>query len=242
MAFLHQNHSAFIKRKHTKVHGFTLIELLVTIIIFSTLMVALLLEFNPLQQVEKGRDAQREHDLKQIQVALDTYFNDTGCYPQALPFGSQWKVNKTIYMQKVPQDTECTQAAGNCYRYEYDTTASCPQWNILYTYLRSTLASVSPCQLTSIDACLPTDYNTTGVNYCVISGKLDCPYIAANTVPMGTYTFKSAPTPTSPPTPTPIGGCSPKNWSCTGGPPARCNVVPTGTGQYCDSSCDGACL
>lgn len=241
MAIFRKNHfSSFIK-KITHKHGFTLVELLVTIIIFSTLMVVLFLEFNPVEQIKRGRDAQREHDLKQIQAALDEYFNDTGCYPLSLPFGSQWKVNQTIYMTKVPQDSECIPGQGNCYRYQVDSSSSCPQWNILYTYLRSTLASVSPCPLSTIDACLPTDYDTAGVNYCIISGKLDCPYVSANAVPTGSYTFQ-APTPTSNLTPTSSPGCSPKNWSCTGGPPARCNVVPGGTGQYCNASCDGACL
>lgn len=241
MVLFHKNHSPHVRNKK---HGFTLIELLITILIFGTLIVVVLLEFNPLEQIQKGRDAQREHDLKQIQAALDEYFNDTGCYPQSIPFGQQWKVNQTIYMTKVPQDTECTPTAGNCYRYEVDTTTSCPQWNILFAYLRSTLATVSPCSLTTIDACLPTNYSTAGVNYCVISGKLDCPYIAANAVPGGTYQFNSFVTPTPSTIPTGGGGgnCSPKNWSCTGGPPARCNVVPAGTGQYCNATCNGACL
>lgn len=59
--------------------GFTLIELIVVVVIVSILVT--LLTANYVGAVAKGRDAQRMNDLKQIQTALESYYNDNGNYP-----------------------------------------------------------------------------------------------------------------------------------------------------------------
>ncbi|HEV2339286.1 MAG TPA: type II secretion system protein [Patescibacteria group bacterium] len=169
-----------------KEKGFTLVELLITILIFSTLVTFLFIFLNPLEQIQKGQDAQREHDLKSIQAALDTYLNDTGCYPTSLVFGQQWKAGGAIYMAKVPQDGACNASQKNCYRYEVDTTSNCPQWNILFANLTSNLAHNNPCPLATRPSCMPVNYSTTQINYCIISGNLDCVYVNAHTIPPGT--------------------------------------------------------
>ncbi|MBI2074533.1 MAG: type II secretion system protein [Candidatus Levybacteria bacterium] len=44
-------------------------------------------------------------------------------------------------------------------------------------------------------------------------------------------------------TPHPTEVCSSsRNYACTGGPPARCNLVYPGTGTFCSSNCNGECL
>lgn len=62
--------------------GFTLIELLVVIAIIGILSSVVLASLNSARQ--KGRDARRSSDLKQIQLALELYFDASGSvYPAA---------------------------------------------------------------------------------------------------------------------------------------------------------------
>lgn len=61
--------------------GFTLIELLVVISIISFLACASLVVLNSSRM--KSRDAKRISDFKQIQTALEMFFDQTGFYPQS---------------------------------------------------------------------------------------------------------------------------------------------------------------
>lgn len=62
-----------------KVSGFTLIELLVVISLIGIIATFLLANFNAAR--ERGRDAQRKADLRNLQTALRLYYNDNGGYP-----------------------------------------------------------------------------------------------------------------------------------------------------------------
>jgi type II secretion system protein G len=66
--------------------GFTLIELLVVISIIGLLASVVLVSLN--QARTKSRDAARKADLRQIQTALELYYNDNGAYPCSTPTGS----------------------------------------------------------------------------------------------------------------------------------------------------------
>ena len=211
----------------------------------------LIVFINPFKQIQKARDAQREQNLKQINNALDTYYNDRNCFPVSLSFGSSWQQGSAVYMQKIPQDPDCS-SGGYCYTYLTDTTSSCPQWNVLFAKIYSALNSSSSCPLEQLSNCIPSNYTQAGYNYCILSGKVDCTHISGLTLP--TEGSGSTPTPTSggptntptptssvTNTPTPTPPCS-KNYSCTGSP-LRCNIIsPPGSGQYCASNCDGNCL
>lgn len=68
------------KNENTK--GFTLIELLVVIAIIGILSSVVLASLNSAR--EKSRDARRISDIKQIQIALEIYFDTEGQYPSGL--------------------------------------------------------------------------------------------------------------------------------------------------------------
>ena len=84
--------------------GFTLIELLVVISIISVLSALLMTNFVGVRQ--RGRDAQRKSDIRQIQTALELYRSDNGSYPiSPLPdCGGPFDYGSVTYMQKIPCD------------------------------------------------------------------------------------------------------------------------------------------
>jgi prepilin-type N-terminal cleavage/methylation domain-containing protein len=65
-----------------KKQGFTLIELLVVIAIIGILSSVVLASLNSARQ--KSRDAKRVSDIKQLQLALELYFDSNGSYPVTL--------------------------------------------------------------------------------------------------------------------------------------------------------------
>ena len=59
--------------------GFTIIELLIVIAIIGLLATISIVSLNGARL--KGRDAARLGNIKQIQTALEMYYNDQGSYP-----------------------------------------------------------------------------------------------------------------------------------------------------------------
>lgn len=72
--------------KITKNKGFTLIELLVVIAIIGILSAVVLVSLNSARQ--KSRDARRLSDIRQIQTAMELYYNDNGAYPDQTAAGA----------------------------------------------------------------------------------------------------------------------------------------------------------
>lgn len=64
---------------HRRNKGFTLIELLVVIAIIGILSSVVLASLNSAR--EKSRDAKRVSDIKQMQLALELYYDSNGQYP-----------------------------------------------------------------------------------------------------------------------------------------------------------------
>lgn len=143
---------------------------------------------NPATQIQKGQDAKREHDLKQIATGLDSYFNDNNYYPR----GDLSVLVSTKDIQIMPSDP--TADAGHNYAYIYDGEANnsanaTPQWNVLFAKLAVPASSNSSfsCPLEQMkdsnsNMCVPKNYLSLGYNYCVISGNVNCDMVTATTI------------------------------------------------------------
>lgn len=87
--------------------GFTLIELLVVIAIIGILSSVVLASLNSART--KSRDAKRVSDIKQLQLALELYYDDNAGYPSALT-----EANLAGYIATIPTDPG---SAGGSYAY-----------------------------------------------------------------------------------------------------------------------------
>ena len=97
--------------------GFTLIELLVVIAIIGLLSTLSILALNTARA--RSRDARRVADVKQIQTALEMYYNDAGSYPANASVASGLRLfrGSDTYLGAIPtppspsNDGSCTTPA-----------------------------------------------------------------------------------------------------------------------------------
>ena len=115
-----------------KQKGFTLIELLVVIAIIGLLSTLAVVALNNARQ--KSRDARRVADIKQIQTALELYFNDCQEYPvmtagllTTLDNGCPGTEEYGDYMRLIPTDP-----GNNSYNY-FDNVGDTMTYSIGYT-------------------------------------------------------------------------------------------------------------
>lgn len=248
---IYKNLLRFLKKIYPQ-DGFTLVELVVVLGMIGVLLFGLIATLNPVEQYNKATDGTREHDLGQIQRALDAYFNDTGCYPKTLIFGSKWVNGSQVYMEKIPQDPYCAIDASKCYVYETDATSTCPQWNVLYSSLRGKSITARACPLSTLTSCVPSNYSSRGYNFCVVSGNVDCSSVSGYIIPGGGGGGGGGGTVT--PTPPSGGGSGPivcpggQYYGCTGdnrcnsiAPSSQCSQNGGTVFCHCDAHCDQTC-
>ncbi|MDO8522371.1 MAG: type II secretion system protein [bacterium] len=85
-----------------KSKGFTLIELLVVIAIIGILSSVVLASLNTARQ--KGRDARRISDIKQIRTAMDLYYDSAQTYPLSIGTASSSVLVTGGYISTIPTD------------------------------------------------------------------------------------------------------------------------------------------
>jgi len=137
-----------------KSRGFTLIELLVVIAIIAMLSSVVLSSLNSARQ--KSRDARRLADIKQIQTALELYFDGANPveYPDALS-----ALTSGGYMTSIPTDPStnaaysydnltgsngaCSVSSGSCVNYVLGATLENTSHSALSQDKDGTIGSVS---------------------------------------------------------------------------------------------------
>ncbi len=253
----------FKYRQNTRsIRAFTLIELVVVMGVFAAIIFGLYLSFNSKAILDRTGDTKRMRDITEIKHALEIYYQDNNCYPTEAYFNNviktkaEWSVNGMVYIKEIPLDP-----LNHPYVYKAGDS-DCPQWMAVFARLTDAPTRYTACPISDIPNCGPSGIESNWA--CVTSGSADCSYLGSTTVDFDQVPLTPGPTnaptptsqpqaPTNTPAPTPTGGpiptptltptppaCSPANWRCTGSPP-RCNAVPAGTGDRCNSTCDGAC-
>ncbi len=105
--------------KRNAKRGFTLIELLVVIAIIGILSSVVLASLNSARQ--KSRDARRLSDVKQMQLALELYYDANGSYPAASSSLAP------TYIATVPADPQ----SGSAYSYAgLGSGATCSSYHL----------------------------------------------------------------------------------------------------------------
>lgn len=165
--------------------GFTLIELLVVIAIIGLLASIVMVSLSGAKT--KSRDARRQADIKNIQLALAMYYADNGMYPENIYSTSASpapdKGLAPTYMPVVPRDPSgsaaCVSSSGtSCYKYVSYTPNASP----------SATCTSSSCTAASCTASIPPLTYHLGADMEDTSGSWTTQDIDADTA-TGAYVY-----------------------------------------------------
>ncbi len=127
----------FFKFSFKPRRGFTLIELLVVIVIIGILATLATVTLSSARA--KARDARRVSDVKQIQTALELYYNDVTSYPATALVSDNLALfnGTTTYMAKIPgnpltSDSGCTGSPGTLSYYLYSQVTAGTSYSLQY--------------------------------------------------------------------------------------------------------------
>ncbi len=142
----------------TEKKGFTLIELLVVIAIIGLLSTLSIIALNSARA--RARDAKRISDVRQIQLALEMYYNENNDYPESITLGSSIGPAGAPYLRVYP--TPPSPADGDCTSGDTGTNSS-------YVYLRQGTGQTSSY---TVQFCLGSSVNevTAGVRFMTPAG------------------------------------------------------------------------
>lgn len=144
--------------KNTKKKAFTLIELLVVIAIIGILATLAVVSLQSARA--RARDSKRVADVKQMQTALELYFNDNNSYPSDISSGIG--TGSDAYMAIKP--TAPTPADGGCPTppaYTYNQTATGSSYTISFCLGAKTGEIEAGCNVAS-----PGGISTTSITAC----------------------------------------------------------------------------
>jgi len=106
--------------------GFTLVEILVVIAIIGILASIVLASLSTARA--KGRDAKRVSDLKEVQLALELYYDSNGSYPLTI-YGSPSPLVSGGYISVMPIDPNAGACVNDgdpgCYKYVALNSSNC---------------------------------------------------------------------------------------------------------------------
>ncbi len=114
--------------------GLSLIEALIIVVIVGLLGAALLSIINPLELRDQAINSQIKSDLDRIEIALEDYYSDKGCYPTpypspepGLPCGGETDEDFRVYLGTIP----CSPQTNQAYSY-VPPDDNCPGYYRLY--------------------------------------------------------------------------------------------------------------
>ncbi len=133
-------YNSIMKYRLSQKRGFTLIELLVVIAIIGLLSSAVLASVSVAR--EKSRDARRMSDLRQIQRAMEFYYDDNGHYPREgdganglVGEGAGLDTMLDPYLSAIPYDP--LGPGSGTYNYYYDGRQKCGSEYIAVIFART---------------------------------------------------------------------------------------------------------
>ncbi len=167
----------------TKKRAFTLIELLVVIAIIGVIATISIIALQNARA--KSRDAKRAGDMKQVQTALELFFNDNNRYPTAEEFalGSIFSTSTygtSTYMQIIPSaptpaDGSCTPGQNTVY---YQQTENGNSYTISFCLGNTTGTLTAGPKCLTPAGIVDVDCGDSGIAPCSLStpGGSQCTY------------------------------------------------------------------